>query len=110
MRYCDQGTPGSQNWGSELLEFWQQANLLILNGRTPGDEYGQLIFQTEQGRSTINCFIASAQSMTAVQSLRVLEEAGRYRSDDNPLFLHFTCEPLTHAPAPTPPTDSGARM
>ena len=65
-RNCDQGTPGSQNWGSELLEFWQQANLLILNGRTPGDEYGQLIFQTEQGRSTINCFIASAQSMTAV--------------------------------------------
>ena len=36
-RNCNQGTPGSQNWGSELLEFCQQANLFILNGRTPGD-------------------------------------------------------------------------
>ena len=41
----------------------------------------------------------------------MLEEAGRYRSDDNPiLFLHSPCEPLTHAPAPTPPTDPGARI
>ena len=107
-RNCDQGTPGSQNWGSELLEFCQQANLLILNGRTPGVAYGQFTFQTEQGRSSIDYFIASAQCMTAVQLLRVLEEAGRYRSDHNPLFLHFACESLTRAPAPS--TDSGARM
>jgi len=109
-RNCDQGTPGSQNWGPVLLEFCQQANLLILNGSTPGDEYGQFTFQTEQGRSTIDYFIASAQCMTAVQSLRVLDEAGRYRSDHNPLFLHFACESLTHAPVPTPSTESGARM
>ena len=27
--------------GPEVLEFGQHAVLLILNGRTPGDEYGQ---------------------------------------------------------------------
>ena len=33
--------PGSQTWAPELLGFCQQADLLILNGRTPGNEYGQ---------------------------------------------------------------------
>ncbi|DBA79973.1 TPA: hypothetical protein ACH3X1_008176 [Trebouxia sp. C0004] len=37
--------PGSQTWGPELLGFCQQADLLILNGRTPGDEYGQFTFR-----------------------------------------------------------------
>ena len=109
-RNCDQGTLGSQNWGPELLEFCQQANLLNLNGRTPRNEFGQFTFQTAQGHSTIDYFIASAQCMTAVQSLHVLEQASRYHSDHNPLFLHFACESLTCAPIPTPSAESGARM
>ena len=48
--------------------------------------------------------------MTAVQSLHVLEQASRYHSDHNPLFLHFACDSLTHAPAPTPSAESDARM
>ena len=78
-------------------------------GRTPGDEYGQFTFQTAQGHSTVDYFIASAQCMTAVQSLHLLEQAGRYHSDHRPLFLHFACESLTHSPVPTA-SESGARM
>jgi len=41
--------PGSQTWGPELLGFCQQADFLILNGRTPVDEYGQFTFQNAKG-------------------------------------------------------------
>jgi len=81
--------PGSQTWGPELLGFCQQADLLILNGRTPGDEYGQFTFQNAKGCcSTIDYFVASAQCFSAVKSLHVLHEAARYRSDHN-LLLHI---------------------
>ena len=96
-----------------VLSYWSSANklnLLILNGSTPGNEYGQFTFQTAQGHSTIDNFIASAQCMTAVQSLHVHEQASRYHSDPNPLFLHSACESLTHAPIPTPSAESDARM
>ena len=72
---------GSQTWGPKLLGFCQQANLLILNGRTPGDEYGQFTFQSAQGCcSTIDYFVASAHCFSSVKSLHVLPEASRYRS------------------------------
>ncbi|DBA81524.1 TPA: hypothetical protein ACH3X1_007298 [Trebouxia sp. C0004] len=61
-RNRDLFAPGSQTWGAELLGFCQQADLLILNGRTPGDEYGQFTFQNAKGCcSTIDYFVASAQ-------------------------------------------------
>ncbi len=93
--------PGSQTWGPELLGFCQQADLLILNGRTPGDEYGQFTFQNAKGCcSTIDYFVASAQCFSAVKSLHVLDEAARYRSDHNPLLLHIAykapCDTHTH--------------
>ena len=40
-RNKDLYAPGSRTWGPELLRFGQHADLLILNGRTPRDEYGQ---------------------------------------------------------------------
>ncbi len=53
--------PRSQTWGPELLGFCQQADLLILNGRTPGDKYGQFTFQNAKGCcSTVDYFVASA--------------------------------------------------
>ncbi len=93
--------PGSQTWGPELLGFCQQADLLILNGRTPGDEYGQFTFQNAKGCcSTIDYFVASAQCFSAVKSLHVLDEAARCRSDHNPLLLHIAykapCDTHTH--------------
>ncbi|DBA87909.1 TPA: hypothetical protein ACH3X1_004897 [Trebouxia sp. C0004] len=54
--------PGSQTWGPELLGFCQQADLLILNGRTPGDEYGQLTFQNAKACCrTIDYLVASTE-------------------------------------------------
>jgi len=92
---------GSQTWGPELLGFCQQADLLILNGRTPGDEYGYFTFQNAKGCcSTIDYFVASARCLSAVKSLHVLDEAARYRSDHNPLLLHIAykapCDSHTH--------------
>ena len=58
-RNCDKAPPGSQTWGQELPEFCQQTNLLILNGRTPGDEYGQYTFESwrpaAMARITTHC-------------------------------------------------------
>jgi len=98
--------PGSQTWGPELLGFCQQADLLILNGRTPGDEYGQFTFQNAKGCcSTIDYFVASAQCFSAVKSLHVLHEAARYRSDHN-LLLHIAykapCNTHTHTSSAAP--------
>ena len=107
-RNCDKATPGSQTWGLELLGLCQQNNLLILNGRTPGDEYGQYTFESARGHSTIDYFIASAKCMAAAQSLHVHQEASRYGSDHNLLQLHLACEQLssapTHPPSATPAT------
>ncbi len=93
--------PGSQTWGPELLGFCQQADLLILNGRTLGDEYGQFTFKNTKGDcSTIDYFVASADCFAAVKSLHVLDEAARYNSDHNPLLLHLAykapCDTHTH--------------
>ena len=87
---------------SELLGFCQQNNLLILNGRTVGDECGQCTFQSACGKSTVDYFIASVHCMTAAKSLHVLEEAARYGSDHNHCFcmlpvIQFSLHtPLTH--------------
>ena len=97
---CDKFAPGSQTWGPELLGLCQQNNLLILNGRTPGDEYGQCTFQSARGKSTVDYFIASVKCLTAAKSLDVLEEAARYGSDHNPLILRITCDTTKHCPTP----------
>ncbi len=93
--------PGSQTWGPELLGFCQQVDLLILNGRTLGNEYGQFTFKNTKGnRSTIDYFVASAECFSAVKSLHALDEAARYNSDHNPLLLHLAykapCDTHTH--------------
>jgi len=42
---CDTAS-GLQTWGPELLGFCQPNNILLVKGRTLGNEYGQFIFQT----------------------------------------------------------------
>ena len=106
----DKIAPGSHNWGPELLGFCQQNNLLVLNGRTPGDEYGQFTFESAIGDSTVYYFIASVHCLTAAKSLHVLEEAGRYGTDHNPIMLCVACESLSNAPTPTPSAPTSARV
>ena len=109
-RNCDKVAPGSQTWGPELLGFCQQNNLLILNGRTVGDECGQCTFQSARGKSTVDYFIASVHCMTAAKSLHVLEEAARYGSDHNPLFLHVACDTVQLARSSNPSAACEARV
>ena len=61
--------PGFQTWGPELLGFCQQNNLLILNGRTPGNECGHFTFQSAGRHSSVDYFVASVKCMTAAKSL-----------------------------------------
>ena len=65
---------GSQNWGPELLGFCQQNNLLILNGRTPGHDYGKFAFASAGGHSTVDHYVASVHCMTCC---RVIACVGR---------------------------------
>ena len=99
---------GSQNWGPELLGFCRQNSLLILNGRSPGDENGQCTFASAGGYSTVDYYIASVHCMTAAKLLHVLEEAGRYGTDHNPLILHVACETSKHEP--TQPSAASSDM
>ena len=71
---------------------------------------GQFTYQTAHGHSAIDYFIASSQCMAAVQSLHVVQEAARYHSDHNPLFLRIACEALADAPVPTSSATPDARV
>ena len=93
--------PGSQTWGPKPLGFCQQADLLILNGRTLGDECGHFTIKNTKGCcSTVDHFVASAECFSAVSPLHVSDEAARYNSDHNPLLLHIAykapCDTHTH--------------
>ena len=69
-------------WDRDVdLSYWGFANRIILNGWTPGDEYGNFTFAGAGGHSSVDYYIASVHCMTAAKSLHVLEEAGRYGTD-----------------------------
>ena len=52
------------------------------------------LLQMAGGHSTVDYYIASVHCMSAAKSLHVLEEAGRYGTDHNPLILHVACESM----------------
>ncbi len=81
-----------------------------MNGRTLRDECGQFTFQTANGQSVIDYFIASDKCMAAAQSLHVLEEASRYSSDHNPLIMRIASETLRDAPTSTPSAASDLKV
>ena len=95
-RNCDKGWVPSENWGPELLDLCKDTSLLILNGRTPGDEAGKYTFgiASSSGHSAIDYFIASAQCMSAAVSLQVNEDAEVYCTDHHSVVLHMLCETL----------------
>ena len=74
----------------------QESSLLILNGRTPGDEAGKYTFgiASSSGHSAIDYIIASAQCMSAAVFLQVNEDAEVYCTDHHSVILHMVCEPL----------------
>ena len=104
---CDKQAPDGRTWGPELLALCCDANLLILNGRTPGDELGQYTFGvgSASGHSVIDYYFSSAKCMSAVQSLRVLKDAS-CRTDHFHVQLHIACDTIAAAKAGLPPAPS----
>ncbi len=47
------------SWGDELLNLCCDTGLLILNGRTPGDELGEFICLANGGHSTVDYIVGS---------------------------------------------------
>ena len=85
-------------WGEELLELCRSTELLIVNGRTPGDPTGEFTFTSPQGQSIVDYFLVSAQHLSSVTDMRVRRDAqycnlsrdmpyDREKSDHFPLQL-----------------------
>ena len=108
---CDKQAPDSRTWGPELLALCCDANLLILNGRTSGDEIGKYTFGVDpaSGHSVIDYYISSAKCMSAVQSLCVLEDTN-CRTDHFPVQLYVACDTIVAAKAGLPPAPSEPRI
>ena len=108
---CDKQAPDGRTWGAELRALCCDAVLLILNGQTPGDEIGQYTFGVgpAPGHIVIDYYITSANCMSAVQSLCVLEDAN-CRTDHFPVQLHVACDTIVAAKAGLPPAPSEPRI
>ena len=86
---CDSHPPDAGTWGPELLDLCCSINLLILNGRTPGDATGQHRFGigAYNGHSAIDYYFASAKCMSAAQYLLVLDTSARWNAFSNKAHL-----------------------
>ena len=109
---CDKIWDPSQTWGPELLDLCKDTSLLILNGRTPGDDTGKHTFVSRSchGRSAIDYFVASAHCMSATVSLQVNEDADDYCTDHHSVVLHMLCEALSESQSSTSPASTAARV
>jgi potassium voltage-gated channel Eag-related subfamily H protein 8 len=79
---CDKGTNSS---GRALITILNDAHLLIMNGRLPGDLSGQLTYHGPQGSSSIDLAIGGPELIQKVVYFRVLEPIGL--SDHCPITL-----------------------
>ena len=99
---CDKA-PIAGTWGDELLELCRSTELLIVNGRTPGDPTGGYTFTSPQGQSVVDYFLVSAQHLSSVTDMRVMRDAqycnlsrdmpqDSEKSDHFPLQLDLSCD------------------
>lgn len=63
----------NDTWAPELLGLCQAAELLIVNGRTPGDMEGKFTYSCYAGQSVVDYFIVSADCMPSVVDMKVLQ-------------------------------------
>lgn len=59
-------------YGLALLELCKDLDVHILNGRFPGDEYGNFTFQTDRGNSVIDYIMLSSSVFNFVMDFKVL--------------------------------------
>ena len=102
-RSCDQGAINL--FGRQLLALCSSTGMLLLNGRVPGDEHGQLTFpylrNGATGGSLIDYFVASPALFSLQPTLHVAPLA--VESDHCPLLLTLHRPAAPTPPAPTPP-------
>ena len=96
--------PKLNSQGKALLQLCQECDVFLLNGRTPGDESGELTCTNpnQSGSSVVDYFAASPGLSHSVGRMHVMPcpctPAGQRLSDHNPLHLTLS---LT----PSPPRD-----
>jgi hypothetical protein len=83
------------DWGRELLNLCCDVGLLILNGRTPGDELREFICLANGGRSTVDYIVGSPAIWQTATHLEVIINDTRYcamegDSDHRPLRLRLS--------------------
>ena len=103
-RSCD---TKHNNFGMKLLQLCQDANLLILNGRTSGDQCGQFTCHTSTGQSVVDYFIASPDLAEYDMRLNVQERMPE--SDHCPLTLAINTKLGQQLIPPQPPMGSPPR-
>ena len=98
---CDKA-PTAGTWEDELLKLCRSTELLIVNGRTPGDPSGDNTFTSPQGQSVRDYFLVSAQHLSSVTDMKVMRDAqycnlsrdrphDSEKSDHFPLQLDLSC-------------------
>ena len=104
-----------------MLELCRPTELLIVNGRTPGDPTGEFTFTSPQRQSVADYFLVSAQHLSSVTDMRVMRDAqycdvsrdmsyDREKSDHFPLQLDLSCSISTpSADAHSTPSQSNTR-
>jgi hypothetical protein len=65
-------------WGREILDLCCDTGLLILNGRTPGDQSREVTYLANGGRSTIDYIVGSLVVWQAATHLEVIIDDTRY--------------------------------
>jgi hypothetical protein len=83
------------DWGRELLNLCCDVVLLILNGRTSGDELGEFTCLANGGRSIVDYIVGSLAIWQAATHLEVIIDDTRYcavggDSDHRPLRLRLS--------------------
>jgi len=84
-------------WGRELLDLCYDAGLLILNGRTLGDQSGEFICLANGGCNTIDYIVGSPVVWQVATHLEVIIDDTRYRAmggdfDHRPLRLRINID------------------
>lgn len=70
----DAKKPSNACWGPELMEMCATEDLLMLNGRTQGNYYGQCTFHRNASASTVDYFIASSGVFSQTVTMYVLSD------------------------------------
>ncbi len=75
------------NFGRKLINMCETLGLVILNGRTPGDNSGKLTCYTHNGSSLIDYGICSLELFKYIKYFQVQEQT--WYSDHSPIQLSF---------------------